>query len=423
MTSVDGRPRGEQPRRQGAGGRLVSSRVLVVTGIALCTYFGFGMVNVVLPPFVTDHFGGSKLTVAVVVGVYSFAAVLARPWAGRLGARQGRRVLMVTGGVIIGVSFLLDAVAPDVVALGALRLVTGTGEGMFYIGSATLVTDLVPAPRRAEAIGYYSVALYLGSGVGPTMGHLLAAWVGIPLVFVVAGGLSGLGALASTRLPSGRPEPEDVALASATGGRLVNRAALVPGMVLFLGIMGLIPFQAYVPLYSRQLHMGGPQYVFLLYSAVICAVRMLGKPIHRVAPLRVATVAMGLIVAGLAIIASVASAVALYLGTAVFAAGASLQFPALMGIALSRAPEHERASVVGTYTACMDLAQGVGGFVLGVPAYIAGYRASFASGSVSALVGLGLFHATGVGRRTAGRLGAAAPGQEGPATAGQTPHG
>jgi MFS family permease len=371
----------------------MSPQMLTVTAIALCTYLGFGMVTVVLPHFVTSRFHGSTLAVGIVVGIYSFAAVLARPWAGRLGNQRGRRWLMIAGAIIIAGSFLLDAIAPNLAVLMALRLVTGTGEGMFYIGSATLVTDLVPSARRAEAIGYYSVALYLGSGVGPTIGHLLAQRAGIPAVFVTAAGLSLLGTVASVRLPNPKPE-------AVPQGRqnLVNRAAVLPGAVLFLGIMGLIPFQAYVPLYTDQLHMSGPQYVFLLYSAVICLVRLLGSRIHRVSPRRIATIAILLIIVGLALMASVASPISLYLGVAVFGAGVAIQFPALMGIALSRASDQERAAVVGTYTAFMDLAQGVGGFLLGVPAALAGYRASFATGSVFAMGALALLRVSGAGK-------------------------
>lgn len=402
----------------------MSPRIFAVTAIALCTYLGFGMVTVVLPHFVTGRFHGGKFAVAVVVGVYSFAAVLARPWAGRLGNQRGRRWLMITGAVIIAVSFVLDAIAPDLAVLMVLRLVTGTGEGMFYIGSATLVTDLVPAARRAEAIGYYSVALYLGSGVGPWIGHALAGRAGIPVVFVAAAGLSLAGTVASIRLPNPRPEATPYERQP-----LLNRAAVVPGAVLFLGIMGLIPFQAYVPLYTDQLHMSGPQYVFLLYSAVICLVRMAGGRVHRVPPRRVATVAIALISAGLALIASVASPVTLYLGVAVFGCGVAIQFPALMGIALARAGDDERAAVVGTYTAFMDLAQGVGGFILGVPAAVAGYRASFATGSVSAVAAMALLRVSGVGRAVPGvRRGPAPAGSagngapvSGPADAGEIP--
>jgi MFS family permease len=376
-----GSPGGDAP----APSRLITPQILIVIAIAFCTYLGFGMVTVTLPHLVVTKFHGGSLAVGIIVGIYSFSAVLARPSAGRMGNLRGRRWLMVGGCLIIWASFSLMPVAPALVGVAILRLTTGFGEGMFYIGSATLVTDMVPAHRRAEAVGYYSVALYLGSGLGPVIGHYLYVNAGIPTTFLVAGALAATAAALSTRLPPGKPD-----LGGVERQPLLNRGAVIPGSVLFLGIMGLVSFQAYVPLYSGQLHMNGPQYVFLLYSSVVCGTRLLGARLHRVSPLRIGTLAIALISCGLGLMAAVATPIALYVGAAIFAAGVAMQFPALMGLALSRTKDHERAAVVGTYTAFMDLAQGVGGFVLGVPAALAGYRASFGTAAIFALSGLGL---------------------------------
>jgi MFS family permease len=57
---------------------------------------------------------------------------------------------------------------------------------------------------------------------------------------------------------------------------------------------------------------------------------------------------------------------------------------------VNRADDHERAAVVGTFTAFFDLAQGAGGIVLGGVAAIGGYQASFAGGAVCALGALAL---------------------------------
>jgi len=46
--------------------------------------------------------------------------------------------------------------------------------------------------------------------------------------------------------------------------------------------------------------------------------------------------------------------------------------------------------VVGTYTAFMDLSQGVSGFIMGAAAALAGYRASFVTGAFIAFLGLTL---------------------------------
>jgi MFS family permease len=155
--------------------------------------------------------------------------------------------------------------------------------------------------------------------------------------------------------------------------------------------MGLTAFQAYVPLYADQLHLGGSQYVFLLYSAVVLTVRTVGARIpDKLGPPRAAAAAIMINATGLLVIASVGSGPGLYLGSVVFAVGVSLLYPSMMTMAVNSASEHERSAVVGSFTAFFDLAQGTSGFALGAVAAAAGYRAAFGSGAGFALLGLAL---------------------------------
>ena len=57
-----------------------------------------------LPRYVQEDLGGSSLVVGIVVGAFAFSAVLARPTAGRLGNRRGRRFLMIVGAVLTAAS-------------------------------------------------------------------------------------------------------------------------------------------------------------------------------------------------------------------------------------------------------------------------------------------------------------------------------
>ena len=54
-----------------------------------------------------------------------------------------------------------------------LRVVTGFGEAGFFVGAATMITDLAPVERRGEAVSYWSVAVYGGLSFGPVLGGVL----------------------------------------------------------------------------------------------------------------------------------------------------------------------------------------------------------------------------------------------------------
>ena len=103
---------------------------------------------------------------------------------------------------------------------------------------------------------------------------------------------------------------------------------------------------------------------------------------------RTGTLATGSIAVGLAITAAWHSSLGLYVSAMVIGVGMALQYPALMAMAVNRASEAERSSVVGSFTAFFDLAFGLGGFVLGGVVSVGGYRAGFAAGSVCAVLAL-----------------------------------
>jgi predicted MFS family arabinose efflux permease len=388
-------PPGDAPHE-----RLLTPGLILMVIVAMLNYTAMGIVTVSLPHRVVN-LGGDSLAVGLVVGSMFISAVVCRPSIGRYAGRMKRKHLVLIGLGVNIVCFTLYGQAPDLVLLALLRLVNGIGEACFYTGSATLVTDLAPPTRRAEAISYYSVSVYLGTGVGPSIGVEFAKHFGLSGAFALAGGFCTASAVLATRLPSPAIE-----LAPEEKLKWINRSALIPGAVLAFGTAGMIGFSAYVPLYADELHMSTVQYVFLLYSAVIVAVRLLGK-IHQQDPVRVAQVATTAIVLGLSLIATVPRPWALYVGSAVFASGIAIQFPALMGVALRNAKDHERAGVVGTYTAFMDLSQGLSGLILGAATYFAGYRASFGGGAIFAIFGLALLMRT-YGRRQP--TGSATPG-------------
>jgi MFS family permease len=75
------------------------------------------------------------------------------------------------------------------------------------------------------------------------------------------------------------------------------------------------------------------------------------------------------------------------LGTALFAAGTALAFPALLSLAVDRAPASERSSVVGTFSACIDLGFAVGALTLGGVAAVWDYEGVFLASALCALVG------------------------------------
>ena len=304
-----------------------------------------------------------------------------RPALRRTADRTGRRWLVIGGALTVAISIACYGLIDSLAWLIFARFITGIGEAAFFVGAATMITDLAPVERRGEAVSYWSIAVYGGLAFGPALGEFVLGDDRYVLTWLVAAALALVAAIVGCTLtetdPNRGAEVTPTARHGATTSkqRLIHPAAVRPGIVLMLGLIGLAGFSTFVSLYARrELHLSGAGIVFLIYGVCILLVRIFGARLpDRLGPIRAGTYALLLGAGGLAVITGVRSVAGLIVGTVIFAGGMSLLYPALLVMALADIPDTERASVVGTFSSFFDLSQGLGALLCGVAQQIFGY--------------------------------------------------
>ncbi len=365
--------------------RLLSTPFLLAIAAELGVCLTIGMLLPTLPLYAKGPLDSGSIGVGIAVAAVNPTALLLQPVAGRLGDRRGRKILVISGGLIVAASVAAYTVTDSLSALVVLRLATGAGEALIFVGAATIITDLAPEERRGEAISLYSLGLWGGFAVGPFLGEVVLGDGRYDAVWLTAAGCALAAALIGLALPETRPAAASV---QARSTRLLHPAALGPGFVLVASVFGFAGFSAFVALYARDLGLDGAGAVFLLFSLIVVGIRILGRHIpDRLGPKRAAGSALVLLAAGLLTIGVWNSPEGLYVGTAVFAMGQALAFPSLMTLAVAGTPEAERSSVIGTFSACADVGFGIGALTLGGVASVAGYDGVFLVCAVSSVFG------------------------------------
>lgn len=357
---------------------------VVITLAGFAYFTALGALLPVLPHFVEDQLGGGGFAIGVAVGAFSVSAALLRPAVGRLGDLRGRRLLVVGGGLVVATSIAGYALATNLAVLVVLRLLTGAGEAAFFVGAATAVQDLAPAERRGEAASFFSVSLYGGLAVGPPLGEYLSHHMGWHQTWFIVAGCAAVAALVGRWVPSS-VEGDEI----PTRRGFLHAAAIGPGVVLVLGMMGFAAFGTFVPTWTDHLDMHGSGGVFGVYAVTILLVRLVGAKVpDRFGPLATSAASLVALVAGLTVMTSWPSPVGLYGGTAVFSIGMSLLFPALFLQVMRDAPDEERSHAVGTFSLFFDLSQGLGAPLLGVLVSVGDERAAFGAAAVLCALGL-----------------------------------
>jgi MFS family permease len=367
--------------------RLVSPLFLLVTVSTFSYFVSVGALQPTLPRFVEGPLGGGSVAVGLAVGAFSIAAVVLRPLAGRISDERGRRPLIVWGGLVVALATAGHLIVTELWFLLVLRVLYGVGEAFFFTAAAGVVTDLAPEHRRGEAVSYFSLALYGGLVIGPVLGEIVLGDGNYNRAWILAVATAAFAGVLGIPVPDTRPAERS---APAEGlRRFLHPAALLPGTVLACSMWGLGGYYTFVPLYVLELGLSGSRGILATFSGIVLLIRAFGARLpDRLGAARSARIAVTLQATGLLVMAVWRQPLGLFAGTVVFAVGQALSFPALMTIAIQRAPASERGAVVGTFTAFFDLAFGLGAVSLGAVVAVAGYPGAFFGGSLVALIGL-----------------------------------
>jgi MFS family permease len=388
---------GARVRRGSAPRPTLFTPAFSMLALASLAYFtGAGILIPALPRYVEGPLGGGNVAVGLTFGAFSVSAVLLRPWAGRVGDRRGRRPLMLLGAAIFAVSVLGYELASTPALLASLRLLSGAGEACFFVGMATAFADLAPPERRGEAMSLASLALYLGIGLGPVLSEVALARSGFTAAWLLAAAAALAAVALVTRVPETRvAEPE----APEPPRRLVHPAGLLPGVVLFASIVGMAGFLAFVPLHVLDIGMTSAGSALLLFAVTVVAIRSFGARLpDLLGPATAIRAALVLSAAGLVLVGLWHDAAGLHLGAVVFGTGIALLTPSVFALAVAGVRANERAQVMGTTSAFIDLAFGLGPVAMGFVAGVFGRPAAFLTGAAVAVAGLVLVVWAKVGR-------------------------
>lgn len=365
--------------------RLVTGPFMLVMLSNFAYFLAVGATLPTVPLYVEGPLGGGNVAVGLTIGVFSLAAVLLRPFTGRLADKRGRRLLIIVGGGIVALSLFGYVPTNSLWVLLVLRLLSGAGEALFYVGTASAINDLAPDERRGEAFSYFSLSLFAGIGLGPILGESVMEAAGFDAAWYVAAACSLFAATVGLMIPETRPIDHN----SETVGRLISPSAILPGTLMAASIWGLAMFTTFIPLYALSIGMSGSRFLFALHSVVVFAIRLFGARLpDRLGVHTAATGALACSVVGFIVMGVVDTTVGLVVGTVVWSLGHSLAFPALMSMAVKGAPTSERGAVVGTFTAFFDLSFGLGAMAAGGIVDVSGYRGGFFSASIAAGAGL-----------------------------------
>lgn len=136
-------------------------------------------------PTLARAFDASFQDVQWVVLSYLLAITTLIVSAGRLGDIFGRRRLLLLGIALFTAASVLCGVAPTLWLLIAARVAQGLGAALMMALTVAMVGETVPKAKTGSAMGLLGTMSAIGTTLGPSLGGVLIAGLGWPVIFLV----------------------------------------------------------------------------------------------------------------------------------------------------------------------------------------------------------------------------------------------
>ena len=354
-------------------------------------YITYYAVLSALPIYLVTDLHATKTQVGLVVGVYTIASVLVRPFSGFTLDRFGRRTIFLLALVIYSMLFAGYLVAITITSIILLRFAQGLTWGFTTVSGSTIAVDNIPTAKRGEGIGYFALSTTLGMSVGPVIGLFIChQWGYIPMF--VSGLFISLASLACAsavhlrkRFIVGKRMP-------FRWSSLFDKNSIRPSINLLIIMIPYGGLLSFIALYGREIGIQNSSLFFLIFAIGIAASRLTaGKVFDRRGPRSILTLCLILLIVGFPLLALAKSAVLFYIAAIVIGFGNGVVFPTFQSMVNNLADAKHRGAANSTLYTAVDLGMGFGMIMAGLVAQHFSIPAIFWISSLVCAAGLLFF--------------------------------
>lgn len=306
-----------------------------------------------------------------------------------------------------------------------VRFLSGFGVGLVSTVTGTIVAHILPPDLMGTGISYYSLSTILATALGPFAGLLMMQSYGFNVMFWLSIGAgmvcccATFGVTLERQPPDGQdeqverderdeeqPEPSEPSMALELAGQaktsrgglsmqdFIDYRAVPISIVVFLCGFGYSSIQAFISSYAAERNlMEAASLFFIVYAVVIlCSRPITGRIMDERGADVIVYPSLLLFAAGLLLLSYVQSWWAFLLAGALVGGGFGNFQSTAQAIAIKMVPEPRFGHATSTFFIFLDIAVGIGPFMLGFIVAGFGYPALYQSMSLLALLCLGAYY-------------------------------
>ena len=377
----------------------------LIAAVNFLTYVGNFMLLSTLPMLIL-HIGGSKLMAGLITGIYSLTAFISRLYIGTLLDRKSRTSILLVGlSVMLLITVSYNTVAYSVILLLLLRALHGVGWSTVTTSTSTIASDLIPANRRSEGMGFFGISISVAMVIGPGLGLYIMEHYSYTLLFILSACFIILALITGFSASYCRQNYQSTPLANEKStkntaqqtGKLavIEKSALGPSFLFFIIVMTYSTIMIFLPPYASDRGVTDIAAFFTIIALAMMFTRLTtGRIADRYGTAKV--IIPGMVLLGIALqILSVATSLPMFLIAAVFyGLGCGSVQPALNALVISLAPVERRGTANATFMCAQDMAGILGSVIWGLVAQVFGFSYIYSSSAILIIIAVIWYLAT-----------------------------
>ncbi|MEI3611219.1 MFS transporter [Pseudogracilibacillus sp. SO30301A] len=353
-------------------------------------FLGFQMTLPTIPIFVNE-LGGSDQLIGIIVGIFTFSALLFRPYAGHALETKGRGIVYLFGLSLFVLSIGSFGFITSMAFLIVMRIVQGIGWGFSTTASGTIATDLIPPSRRGEGMGYYGLSGNLALAFGPALGLTLAGVLSFTQLFLICASLGLIAFLLSLNI---RYKKVDESPHKTKPARfdVLEKTAINPSIILLFITLTFGGIATFLPLFAAEKNIEGIQFYFIAYAIFLMLSRIFaGKIYDAKGDLYVIPPGTVLIFIAMLLLAWLPNMSTMVIAGALYGLGFGTVQPALQAWAVDKAAANRKGMANATFFSFFDLGIGIGAMLFGQLAFLYGYQIIYLVSAFSVIISLSYY--------------------------------
>jgi MFS family permease len=331
-----------------------------------------------LPIFAVSVVKLQESEVGIVVGAFSVTALVLRPFIGYAIDNYNRRVILIAATLFFTLTLVSYLYISTLLMLVLVRMFHGASWATISTSNATIVPDLVPANKRGEGIGFFSMSMPLAMVIGPAIAlEIFNQSDSFNLVFGIASAMGVLGLISTifVKMPQREYCRRPLSLSPSA---LYEKRAVGASAMQFCYTFAWSGIATFLPIYAYKNGIDNCSIFFVLYAISVLLVRVF---VRRTLDLRGPT---PLIVAGYSAFAVGALLLAFttthftfFISGIFVGVGSGLVLPSLNTMIMNIVEPAARGKANATLFTSIDIGMGLGAMVSGVIVNLTSYRTNY----------------------------------------------